>query len=397
MPSGWNVTSLEELANKIGDGLHGTPNYDESGEFYFVNGNNIKNGKVILDSSTKKISKDEFKKLDKKLNDNSLLLSINGTIGNLAYYKNEKIALGKSAAYITLKENISRDFIFYYLSGSSVQSYFTNELTGSTIKNLSLKTIRNTKVPLPPKNEQEKIAKILSTWDEAIEKIEASIKDKERKKTYVLEYSFKKIRAKMHFRSLSELADIFPSNVDKKSHEGEKPVRLCNYVDVYKNHKITAQLNFMEATATAAEIQKFTVRKNDVIITKDSETPQDIAIPTFVAEDIKDLVCGYHLTLIRCDSSQIIGHYLYYYFLTARSKYYFFTMANGATRFGLSVDSIKECEIPIVDVTEQKKLVSALEAIEHEIELLEKYRDTIQTQKQGLMQQLLTGKKRVRV
>lgn len=255
---------------------------------------------------------------------------------------------------------------------------------------------RKLQLPLPPLKEQEKVARILCAWDDAIETVVSLIRKKERKKIRVLEQSFAEMRAGKRFKNLVDLAEILPSNVDKKSHDGETPVRLCNYVDVYRNNKITVQLDFMEATATDAEIKKFTVRKNDVIITKDSETPQDIAIPTFVAEDIDNLVCGYHLTLIRCDSRKILGHYLYYYFLTARSKYYFFTRANGATRFGLSLDSIRECEIPIVDLNAQMKLVLALEAIEHEIELLKAYRAALQAQKQGLLQQLLTGKNRVR-
>lgn len=252
-------------------------------------------------------------------------------------------------------------------------------------------------VPILPLPEQKKIAEILSTWDRAIEQSEIIINLKSRKKNHLLEHLFNEIRNKKHLKRLEELAEIIPSNVDKKSYEDETSVRLCNYVDVYKNNKITSNLHFMAATASAIEIQKFTVLKDDVIITKDSETPQDIAIPSFVAEEIDNLVCGYHLTLIRSNPSKILGHYLYYYFLTARSKYYFFKMANGATRFGLSVDSIKECEIPIIEVTYQMKLVEALEVIENEIELLEKYKTKLRKQKQGLMQKLLTGKVRVKV
>jgi len=92
---------------------------------------------------------------------------------------------------------------------------------------------------------------------------------------------------------LGRIAQIRPSNVDKKSNQGEHPVRLCNYLDVYSRDYITKDLEFMEATATAAEIQQFGIDYGDVMITKDSETPDDIGIPAVVVDDISNLVCGY--------------------------------------------------------------------------------------------------------
>src|SRR6266571_2332466 len=94
---------------------------------------------------------------------------------------------------------------------------------------------------------------------------------------------------------LSSVADASFSSVDKKSHAGEQPVRLCNYIDVYKNEYITDDLPFMRATATRSEIAQFGVRLADVIITKDSETPDDIGIPALADYSAPDLVCGYHL------------------------------------------------------------------------------------------------------
>jgi len=100
IPEDWEVKRLEALTNAIGDGLHGTPVYDDNGLFSFINGNNIKNGKIECFSDTKLVSKKEFLKYKKDLGNGTLLLSINGTIGNVAYYNNEEIVLGKSVAYI---------------------------------------------------------------------------------------------------------------------------------------------------------------------------------------------------------------------------------------------------------------------------------------------------------
>ena len=95
---------------------------------------------------------------------------------------------------------------------------------------------------------------------------------------------------------VKEVSTVIPSNVDKLSVEGEAPVSLCNYVDVYKNDRITADIEFMQATATKAQIERLGLAVGDVVVTKDSESPWDIAVPTVIAEVVESLVCGYHLS-----------------------------------------------------------------------------------------------------
>ena len=111
-------------------------------------------------------------------------------------------------------------------------------------------------------------------------------------------------------QQLSEVAEIRASNVDKKTNPGEQAVCLCNYMDVYSNDYIVAGLPFMEATATIDEIHRFKVEKGDVLMTKDSESPDDIGIPTVVIDEIKGLVCGYHIALIKPDKSVLDPVYL---------------------------------------------------------------------------------------
>ena len=109
---------------------------------------------------------------------------------------------------------------------------------------------------------------------------------------------------------LRHVAVVQNSNVDKKSYEGDPSVRLCNYTDVYYNETIHSDLELMVATATPVEIEKFGLRAGDVIITKDSESWNDIAVPACVAEDMPGVVCGYHLTMFRPRPDVIIGRFL---------------------------------------------------------------------------------------
>jgi hypothetical protein len=98
---------------------------------------------------------------------------------------------------------------------------------------------------------------------------------------------------------LQDVVELRTSNVDKKSADAEEPVKLCNYVDVYHHDRIDSDIDFMEATASQAQIERFSLKVGDVVITKDSESPHDIGVPALVSESIPDLVCGYHLTILR--------------------------------------------------------------------------------------------------
>ncbi len=164
----WQITNVGNLCSRIGDGLHGTPEYNKEGEIYFINGVNIKNGRIVVFEDTKKISIRTLEKHFIPLDEKTLLMSINGTLGNLAFYYGEKIMLGKSAAYLNFKTEINR-FYYYYFQLSGVQEYFYQVATGSTIKNLGLKSIQDFEVPCPEEKEWRPIAKVLSDLDAKIE------------------------------------------------------------------------------------------------------------------------------------------------------------------------------------------------------------------------------------
>jgi len=168
----WEVKRLENITTEIGDGIHSTPQYVLYSDFFFVNGNNLIDNSIKITDNTMCVSEIEYNMHAKKLNQRTILLSINGTIGNIAFFNDEKVILGKSAAYINVNNSASRSFIFYLLQSSSIKNYFEDELTGSTIRNLSLKTIRNTPILLPPLPEQQAIAQILSNMDAEIESLE---------------------------------------------------------------------------------------------------------------------------------------------------------------------------------------------------------------------------------
>ncbi|OLE07882.1 MULTISPECIES: restriction endonuclease subunit S [Delftia] len=185
---------------------------------------------------------------------------------------------------------------------------------------------------------------------------------------------------------LKHVADVRFSGVDKHSHDHEIPVRLCNYTDVYKNDKITDGMDLMRATATAGEIARLTLKAGDVIITKDSETPDDIAVPAWLPEGLPGVVCAYHLGLLRPDPGRIKGEFLFRAIGSARIAEQFHVLATGVTRFALGKHDVKNAVIALPPVEEQKAickwiddeckpLEEAILRAEEEIKLIREYRD----------------------
>ena len=166
-PKGWEFKVLNQLVSKLGDGLHGTPKYSEDGEYYFVNGNNLDNGKITISENTKRVDFSEYEKHKKDLNENTMLVSINGTIGKIAFYNNEKIILGKSACYFNLiKGSVNDIFLFHIFKSDYFLRYSSSLSTGSTIQNVSLKTMREFPIPIPPLELQNQFAERVAVIEE---------------------------------------------------------------------------------------------------------------------------------------------------------------------------------------------------------------------------------------
>lgn len=163
---GWESKKLNTLVSKLGDGLHGTPEYSADGEYYFINGNNLNDGTISVSNKTKKVAAAEFDKYKKELNSNTMLVSINGTIGNVAFYNKEKIVLGKSACYFNVLDFVNKKYLYYILKSDYFFRYASDNATGSTIKNVSLKSMREFPVPYPPIQLQTQFVNIVTKIEE---------------------------------------------------------------------------------------------------------------------------------------------------------------------------------------------------------------------------------------
>lgn len=178
--------------------------------------------------------------------------------------------------------------------------------------------------------------------------------------------------------SLGETVKLTLSSVDKKIKQDEFDVLLCNYMDVYSRQFIRSDLPFVAATATKREIERCTLQIDDVVITKDSEKHDDIGVPALIRENIANLVCGYHLAILRPLEDKLHGPYLYYALQTEDAQHQFHSYANGVTRFGLRKDDILRVEVPLPLLPEQRTIAHILATLDEKIDLNRRTNETLE-------------------
>ena len=261
---------------------------------------------------------------------------------------------------------------------------------GITVMHIYAAELKNLIVALPPLPEQTAIARFLDHMDRRIQKY---IRAKEKLIALLDEYKQALIhqavtgqidvrtgeaypeykesgvewvgRIPRHWnvRRVRTVAEMRVSNVDKHTKEGESPVRLCNYVDVYHHDHIHPGMTLMKASATQEEIQRFRLERGDVLITKDSEVWNDIAVPALVEGGAPDILSGYHLAILRPHIDMVDGGYLFRALQSQGVAAQLHVRANGVTRYGLSHNAIKSATLPLPSIPEQSGIARFLDRV----------------------------------
>jgi type I restriction enzyme S subunit len=331
----------------------------------------------------------------------SVILGRKGTIDS-PFYLTEPFWTVDTAYYTKIKDNVDPRFFFYCCLTIEFDFY----KYGSAVPSMSQRDLYQIRLPYPPFQEQQAIADFL---DLKCKKINHFLETKQHfiallkeQRQSIITHAVTKgidenvrlketvigaLPEKWNVRRLKYLAEVGFSTVDKHSYKEEKEVRLCNYLDVYNNEYIRNDFELMKATASEAEIKRFTVQKGDVMITKDSETPGDIAVPALVIEDMENTVCGYHLAHIKPHHEKILSEFLFRLFQSKKINSHFEVAAKGVTRYGLSYDDINSVFLPVPPTTEEqqsiinyirtetKTLDIAISKAEKEIELMKEYKE----------------------
>ncbi|MEX9568733.1 restriction endonuclease subunit S [Proteus terrae subsp. cibarius] len=281
---------------------------------------------------------------------------------------------------IRAKANANNRFLYYRLQEDQFLKIAISEMTGSGgLKRVPSELFQNFKIAIPSYDEQALIA---TQIDKENQRIHTLITKKTRfiellkeKRQALIAHAVTKglnpnvkmkdsgvewigeIPEHWEYKRLRHVASFYNSNVDKKSYDDQIEVLLCNYTDVYYNEFITTDLDFMKATASVNEISKFRLRCGDIIITKDSEDPRDIGIPSLVLQDMPGVICGYHLTIIRTHQDSLSG-FLHRSIQATSTKAHFFVESPGITRFGLGQDEIGDIPVCVPPEDECLKIVS---------------------------------------
>ncbi|SDH58212.1 restriction endonuclease subunit S [Myroides phaeus] len=383
----WETKMLGEVAKKIGDGLHGTPAYVSDSEFYFINGNNLVNGKIELNENTKNIDIETYERNRKGLKENTLLISLNGTIGNIARYNNENVMLGKSVGYFNFDK--ASDFIYFSLQTKAIQSYFKSELTGSTIKNLSLKTLRETFITFPYQNEQNKIVSFLSLIDERISTQNKIIEELKllkitiSKKLFSRQLRFKNGNNENHIdwntKKLGEVTTL----VNKRNKNNEK-------LPVYSiNNKLGFVPQSEQFEGVDSEDRGYDIKLYKII---DKNTfaynPARINVGSIgYSKNLENIIISSLYVCFKTDNT-INDNFLYQYLKTDFFNREVLRNVEGGVRDYLFYDNFARIKFGLPCIEEQKKIADYLSSIDSKIDIESQLLHKFEKQKRYLLANL---------
>ncbi len=398
IPKDWDAVSIEAVTTRVGDGLHGTPIYSPNGRCFFINGNNLIAGKIVITADTQTVDHSEFTKHRKPLTDQSILMSINGTIGNLGLFDGEHVVLGKSVAYLNVKSGISKQFVYQSLHTHCVRQQFFDGLTGSTIGNLGLAAIRRTHIPLPDsESEQQAIAKALSDMDALLASLERLIAKKRDIKLASMQQLLSGQTRLPGFQdewrkcSLGSLGVFLKGSGVKKDEAQSGELPCVRYGEIYTHHHDVVRIfNSFISNKVASEATP--LRKGDLLFTASGETKEEIGkAVAFVADHAA--FAGGDILILRPEASDSI--FLGYYLNSTPIQKQKASRGQGDAVVHIGARTLATIELSIPPLPEQTAIATVLSDMDTDLSVLEQRLAKTRDLKQGMMQELLTGRTRL--
>ena len=414
--NGWKIVKLEEVVDVLGDGLHGTPLYDSDGEYYFINGNNL-NGKISLNRDTKRVNYEEFLKYRKNLNDRTVLVSINGTLGNVAIYNGEKVVLGKSACYFNVKEDVEKHYIKYVMQNNKFKEYIQSHSTGTTIKNMGLKSMREYSFELPSILEQKSIAHILSTLDEKIEvnnRINKTLENMAQTifKQWFVDFEFPNENGEPYKSSGGEMVEselgMIPKgweverisslfNVKDGTHDSPKAVFKGHYL-ITSKHLMGTCIDFKSANMISDEDyievnKRSKVNRYDILISMIGTVGN-----LYLVQDKDICFTIKNVGLFKTSEALNLYEYIYCYFKSPLVTQYIIDRMAGSTQQYISLGELRKIpvamprEIALINI---KRFKTITQPIFDEIYSLATENKKLEEIRDSLLPKLMSGEIRV--
>ena len=381
------TVKLKDISSKISDGIHSTPIYDDKGDYYFINGNNLVKNRIVFNKDTKKVSSEEYLKYKKDLNSQTVLISLNGTIGNLAFFNNEKIILGKSAAFINLNRSIDKYYIINYLQILRVFKYFYAELTGTTIKNLSLKSLKNTLLYLPSEAEQHKIAQFLLKVDKKISLLNKKYEKYLKFKEFLMQNLFtQKLRFKnpnnQYFSEWEEyvVSNCILENNIRNNENKDYPLISSTLNGIY------LQSEYFDKNVASTDTTNYKLINKGLFTYR---SMSDTGVFRFNIQNLFDIALVSPAYPV-FDVNEFINSKFFEYYLNNSSfiKKQLLYVKEGGTRYALSISKFKKIKVLLPSFEEQRKIADFLSAIDKKINLIQNQITQMEEFKKGLLQQM---------
>ena len=399
MKHGWPLKQVGELFDvQLGKML--SPKAKEGEQLPYLANFNVQWGKFNLEN-VKSMNFTESEKEKYALRQGDILMCEGGEVGRCAIWNERSTNFYYQKALHRLrpkdKNTINPYFMCIYMKHVTANNGVTKIVGETSIAHLTREKLCALKIPCPSKEQQDKIVKIIRTWDAAIEKTQRLIAAKEKQFKWLLKklISDQENNPKWRKVKLNDVGLVSSAGVDKKKVEGEQPVRLVNYLNVLRKDFISSDDLDHWVTAPDRKVIQCDVRKGDIFFTPSSEIQGDIAHSAVAVEDLEKAVYSYHIVRFRPNENwdKIFRAYVF------KSSYFYKQAyrlcAGSGQRYVISQDDFRNMTICIPNLEEQRKIAETLRTAQKQIDLLKEIIEQHRTQKRGLMQKLLTGEWRI--
>jgi len=408
VPEGWKVAQLGELAKFSSGGTPSKQNLDLwGGDEPWISGKDLKSH--YLTSSIDKLTLKGFSSAKKAPAGASLILVRGMTLLKdfPVGYATREVAFNQDLKALIPNENIDGLFLSFLLVAEKEKVLKLVSVAGHGTGRLDTTLIKSLIVQLPPYDEQKKIAKILSAWDKAIEITEKILLNSQQQKKSLmqklltekkrlLDKNGRRFNSEWKSCRLGDIGEIKSAGVDKKIVEGEVPVRLLNFTDVFKKTFIFADEINHWVSAPYSKVDGCNVLKGDVFFTPSSETREEVGMSAVVAADIDSCCYSYHIVRFRIKENWDLN-FKAFAFSTPTFRKQVSLLADGSgQRYVVSQDGFRSVMISYPPIEEQREIGKVLRLAEEETMILDKKLNLLKQEKKALMQQLLTGKRRVK-
>ncbi len=403
IPENWCIAPLKDISLQITDGDHTTPNREYSG-YYLLSARNILNSRIDL-SDVDYVGQSEYLRMKQRCfpERGDILLSCSGTIGRVSVVPDElECVLVRSVALIKPKPNaLNSRFIQYWLQGKIAQRNIQSNVNQGAQPNLFIGQIEEIQCPIPPLSEQRAIATALSDMDALLDGLDRLIAKKRAIKQATMQQL---LTGQTHLpgfsgewvvKRLGDLGATYGGITGKSGADfGVGTAKYVPFINVIANTQVdSVALDTVNISATENQNQ---VAKGDLLFNGSSETPEEVALCSFMAHEIKNLYLNSFCFGFRLKEDTVVdGLFFAYYMRSPIGRDLMKSLAQGSTRYNLSKSALLDTRLALPDKKEQTAIAKVLTDMDAEITALETRRSKTRALKQAMMQELLTGRTRL--